>query len=148
MGMAISARLWPTPWFTSYINFCIQGLYSLSSKKFYRQISWSLGAARLDVIMIVSLWNLTGILAALLPRCLSHFRTFGKVQTRISRLRDFTKSCGNTSIRSVNMPWRHPMQSGWNHEAAIALKRFPQYRIIVRASVAFPHNRAWIFPCC
>ena len=38
----------------------ILGLYSLSSKTSYRQISWSLGAARLDVIMIVSPWNLTG----------------------------------------------------------------------------------------
>ena len=34
------------------------GLSSLSGKRPYRQISWSLEAARLDVIMIVSLWNL------------------------------------------------------------------------------------------
>ena len=40
------------------------GLYSLSGKTSYRQISWSLEAARLGVIMIVSLWNLTGILDA------------------------------------------------------------------------------------
>ena len=33
-------------------------LYSLSGKMSYRQISWSLGAMRLDVIMIVLLWNL------------------------------------------------------------------------------------------
>ena len=31
----------------------------------YRKISWSLEAARLDVIMIVSLWNLIGISEAL-----------------------------------------------------------------------------------
>ena len=36
-------------------------------------------ATRLDVIMIVSLWNLTGISAALLPRCLSIFRATGTV---------------------------------------------------------------------
>ena len=30
----------------------------------YRKISWSLEAARLDVIMIVSFWNLTGISGA------------------------------------------------------------------------------------
>ena len=35
------------------------GLYSLSGGTSYRQITWSLAAARLDVIMIVSLWNLT-----------------------------------------------------------------------------------------
>ena len=32
------------------------GLYSLSGKTSYRQISWSLEAARLDVAMVVSLW--------------------------------------------------------------------------------------------
>ena len=79
-----------------------QGLYSLSSKTSYRQISWSLEAARLGVIMIVSLWNLTGISAALLPRCLLNFRAIGKVQTRISRLRHFARSCGKTSHRLVN----------------------------------------------
>ena len=55
------------------------GLYSLSGKTSYRQISWSLEAARLSVIMIVSHWNLTGISAALLPRCLSNFRAIEKV---------------------------------------------------------------------
>ena len=39
----------------------IQGLYSLSGKTSYRQISWSLEAARLGVIMNVSLWNLTAV---------------------------------------------------------------------------------------
>ena len=52
--------------------------------------------------MIVSLWNLTGTSAALLPRCLSNFRAIEKVQSRISRLRDFTRSCGKTSHRLVN----------------------------------------------
>ena len=47
----------------------------------YRQISWSLEAARLDDIMIVSLWNLTGISTAIamLSRCLSNFRAIGRV---------------------------------------------------------------------
>ena len=52
--------------------------------------------------MIVSFWNLTGISAALLPRWLSNFRAIRKVLTRISRLRDFTRSCGKTSYRLVN----------------------------------------------
>ena len=43
---------------------CPVSLYSLSSKASHRQISWSLVAARLDVKMIVSLWDLTGISAA------------------------------------------------------------------------------------
>ena len=56
-----------------------QGLYSLSSKTSYRQISWSLEAARLGVIIIATLWNLAGISAALRPRCLSNFKAIGKV---------------------------------------------------------------------
>ena len=78
------------------------GLYSLSGKTSYCQISWSLEAARLDVAMVVSLWNLTGTSAAALPRYLPNFRAIGKVSTRISRLRDFTRSCGKTSYRLVN----------------------------------------------
>ena len=53
------------------------GLYSLSGKTSYRQISWSLKTVRLDVIMFVPLWNLTGVSAA--PRYLSNFRAIGKV---------------------------------------------------------------------
>ena len=55
------------------------GLYSLSCKTSYRQISWSLEAARLGVIITVSLWNLTSISAALLPRCQSNVKAIGKV---------------------------------------------------------------------
>ena len=58
------------PWFSN--------LYSPSGKTSYRQIR-SLEAARLDIIMIISLWNLTGISAAPLPRCLSNFKAIGKV---------------------------------------------------------------------
>ena len=55
------------------------GLYSLSCKTSYRQISWSLEAARLGIIIIAALWNLTGISAVLLSRCLSNFKAIGKV---------------------------------------------------------------------
>ena len=40
----------------------------------YRQISLSIEAARLDVILFVSFLNSTGISAELLPSCLSNFR--------------------------------------------------------------------------
>ena len=36
-----------------------QGLYSLSGNTSYRQFSWSFGAARLHVIIMASIWNLT-----------------------------------------------------------------------------------------
>ena len=45
---------------------------------------------RLDVMMVISLGNLTGVSAALPPMRLSNFRAIEKVSTRISQLRDFT----------------------------------------------------------
>ena len=80
----------------------ILDLYSLSGKTSYRQISWSLEAARLDVAMVISLWNLTATSAAVLPRYLPNFRAIGRVSTRISRLRDFARSCGKASYGLVN----------------------------------------------
>ena len=50
------------------------------------QVSWNLEAARLDVLMIVLLQNLTGISAEPLTRSWSSVRGIGKVRTRISRL--------------------------------------------------------------
>ena len=61
------------------MNLSIQDLYSRSGKTSYRQISRSLEDARLDGMMIVTLWNLTGISATLLSRCLSYFRAIAKV---------------------------------------------------------------------
>ena len=52
--------------------------------------------------MIVSLWNLTGVSAAALARCLSIFTAIGKVWTQISWLRDCTRSCRKTPVRLVN----------------------------------------------
>ena len=53
--------------------------------------------------MNVSLWHLTDMSPTLLPRrCLSNFRAIEKVYIRISRLRDFTRSSGKTSVRLVN----------------------------------------------
>ena len=59
LSWLILAQLWP-------YGTLDQGLYLPSGKMSYRQISWSLEAARLAVIMIILLWNLTGISAALL----------------------------------------------------------------------------------
>ena len=73
------------------------GLYSLNGKTSCRQISWNTQAARLYVTIVGKLWRLTTISGALLPRCLSNCRSIQQVETRISRLRDFMRSCGSTS---------------------------------------------------
>ena len=59
---------------TVVISFIVQRLYLLSGRTSYHEISRSLEAARLDVKMIVSLWNLTDISATMMPMCLSNFR--------------------------------------------------------------------------
>ena len=71
---------------------CLGCYYSLNSKTSYRQISHSLEAARLGVLMIVMRWHLTE----------SNFRVIEKVSPRILRLRDFARSCGKTTVRLVN----------------------------------------------
>ena len=106
----------------SYITL---GLYSLSGRTSYRKISRSLEAARLDV----SLWNLTGISAVLLSRCLSIFGAIGKVWIWISPLRDITRSRCKTSVRSVNKGpvslCRHIISSKW-------LRVVPSLRLLRR----------------
>ena len=49
---------------TYIINLQAGDLHSRSGKTSYRQISWSIEVARLDVLIIVQLWNLTGNSAA------------------------------------------------------------------------------------
>ena len=65
-------------WWPSNIHTSLS-LYSLSNRTSYCQISRSIEAARLGVMMIVSLRHLTGIAAVVLPRCLSNFRAIRKV---------------------------------------------------------------------
>ena len=77
-----------------YPNKYYQALYSLNGKTSYHPTSWRLEAARLDIIMIVSLWNFTGISAALLV----NFRAIRKVMIRISWLWNFTRSYGRTGV--------------------------------------------------
>ena len=89
--------------FKEYVEWGFR-IISFSDFKRYKQkmilLSWILEAARLDCYKTVSLWNLTGISAAL-PRCLSNFRAIEKVWTQISRLWDLARSCGKTSYRLV-----------------------------------------------
>ena len=65
----------------------------------YCKISSSLEAVRLVLWIIASLWNLTGALAALLPRCLSNFRVIEQFQIQILQFWDFTRSYNKTSYR-------------------------------------------------
>ena len=75
------------------------GLYSLSSRTPYCKISWSLEAARYDDCIALKFGRHLGSDAAEVP---VQFRAIGKVQTRMSRLRDFTRSYDTTSVRLAN----------------------------------------------
>ena len=73
----------------SHISSHLQSvLYSVSRKTSNRQISWSLVAARLDMIRIVSLWNLADSSTPPLPSCLSN-------------LRAITRFCGKTRRHEI-----------------------------------------------
>ena len=75
------------------------GPVSISEKTSFRKISWSLEAARFAFRVVVSLWNLTGTSAALLPMCLSNFKAIRQFKVPISWLRDFTRFYEKTSFR-------------------------------------------------
>ena len=86
-----------------FVSDCIDhDLNSLNNNASYRKISLSLKAVRLDIIMIASLWNSTGLSAFLPPMCLLIGKKMGKVDTWISWLGDLTIFCGKTSVRPVN----------------------------------------------
>ena len=71
----------------------------ISEKTSFRKISSSLEAARFVFRIVRSLWNLTGTSAAVLPMCLSNFKTIRQFKVPISWLRVFTRSCEKTSFR-------------------------------------------------
>ena len=83
----------------SLIMHCHQGPVSISEKTSFRKISLSLEAARFVFRIVRSLWNLTGTSAAVLPMCLSNFKTIWQFKVPISWLRDFTRSYEKTSFR-------------------------------------------------
>ena len=78
------------------------GLCSLRKRTAYRNISQSLGAARMNVLILLSLWKLTDGSAAVLPDHLSNFRAIAERITHISRPWDFARSHDKTSLRLVN----------------------------------------------
>ena len=86
--------------YSQYVSTC-KGLYSLSGKTSYRQISLCLDGARLDVIIIISLWHLTCISAAVLPRCLSNFRVIRKSRPK-SRGLEISR---NLAVRRPSVYW-------------------------------------------
>ena len=82
----------------SFVALHSVGLYWVRGRTSYRKIPWSLEALKLDVIMFVSLWNLTGGAAEIPVKSKSDWKS----PTRIIRFRDFTRSCGKTSVCLVN----------------------------------------------
>ena len=56
-------------------------------------------SVRNSVRIVRSLWNLTGTSAAVLPMCLSNFKTIWQFKVPISWLWVFTRSCEKTCFR-------------------------------------------------
>ena len=85
------AHMIPLPYVSSENLAChTLGLYSLSEGSSYCKILWNIEAARLENIMIVSLWNLTGISAC---------------ACKISERHE------HSNVRSGNFAWSHDRTS-------------------------------------
>ena len=89
----LCAGMRTVPFWRAPFQYPIRRLIVMTS---YGKILWSLEAARLLVWIILSLWNLTGASAAVLPRCLSKFQSDRTILIPISWLRDFTRSYHKT----------------------------------------------------
>ena len=139
---------WHQIWYSmSLISYpCHPGPVSLSDKTSYRKMSWSLEAARFVFRIIISLLNLTGTSAALLPRYLSNFKPMRWFKLSISRLQNFTRSYDKTFYRILERgpvsvkSSQHPVStsSWWFHDT-----RFPYNRILFTMSQWY---RALVFP--
>ena len=97
------------------------GPVSISEKTSFRKISSSLEAARFVFRIVRSLWNLTGTSAAVLPMCLSNFKTIRQFKVPISWLRDFTRSYEKTSFRILrrgpgSCSYRDPPDASANND--------------------------------
>ena len=90
-----------------------QSFTSVSDKTSHSEISWSLEATRLSVWIIASLWNLTGTLAALLPRCVSNFR----VIIQFSQLQNFARSEKKTSYPTLK--WGQATTIIWTNNTLV-----------------------------
>ena len=92
----------------------LTGLYPLSGRTSYCTITWSLKALRFGFWLFKTLWNCTGMSAAVLPRCLSNCKT-ARWSHYIVWLRDFTRFGGKTSYRLMKrglVVWRLNI---WQH---------------------------------
>ena len=97
----------------------------------YRMISQNLEATRCPLRVVSSLWNLTGVLAAMLARRLSNSTAIQPFQHTISRLRDFAKSydkclmgyCKNTKhwMNTVLLCWCWIISSVWIHRIYVPI---------------------------
>ena len=81
-------------------------------------------------IIIVSLWNLTGVLVKVLPSMSYFLKAIRSLQTYISWLRDFVRSCDKTLHRLMHWTQVRPWITQVYH------RRYHRHRV----SQAHPHQ--------
>ena len=125
--------------FIWYFTSIFQGLYLMSGKTSYRPNSWSLQAARLNVILPASLWNFTGIY-------LRTFQIWERLEKYRSEPRGIDTSYGKTPARLMNrapelLRWhqRNPMRRSyvWIKYPSNKTQQYNKVRII---SLQWRHN--------
>ena len=120
------------------------------------------------IMMIISVWNLTVLSAALLPMCLPNFTAIlaiGKSKPESRGFKTSTGSCGKTTCRLVNRGPGDRFMSWWRHQmktisVLLALcagnspvvGEFPSQRPVTRSLCVFFDLRKnkWMNeqPCC
>ena len=119
----------------------ILGPVSISEKTSFRKISSSLEAAIFVFRIVRSLWNLTGTSAAVLPMCLSNFKTIRQFKVTISRLRGFTRSYERATFRILRRGPDHVFMYPSRH-------RFCEYSYLgcwpLATKYSFEYSAVWI----
>ena len=107
------------------------GSWSIPDKTSYCKISQCLEAARFVLRIVQSLWNLTGTLAAVLPKCLS------QISKRYDDL-NYQPRILETS-RDLTIRRHHDDVIKWRHFS----RNWPFVRGIHRSPVNSPHKSQW-----
>ena len=143
--MPVRGSLWGglqcREWVVAYYAFkLIQGFYSLCGRTSYRKISWSLEAARLCWNNRIGL-NFDRHLDSFAAELPANFSAIGKVETRISRLRDFTRTYGKTPVRLMNMWIEGPLHSNHTHSSTSTMNTS-----ICRCFHSMNVPATWVYP--
>ena len=110
---------------------------TLSDKASYRKISQSISAEKLGVDIVVSPWNLTGSLAAVLPGSLSNFKVIRWFWTHPLQRRDFANIGGKKMVKAPSaLLLKTPLIAG--SDKIVSSSQRGLFRLVVFSNAVIP----------